>query len=145
MIGANYACYVKPAGITLCSTAAQRALLAHTLCKLSKIKQVGGICTTALLSTCKSVKQHTGVVNASYVVSHGLQQLIPVSADGQEEVASQAKKKKRPGGRTHSQVKVDKERLMTSTEAAATNEKLPKGFMYVPAHRLNSGTISGNE
>ncbi|KAL0036723.1 hypothetical protein WJX79_007552 [Trebouxia sp. C0005] len=66
--------------------------------------------------------------------------------DGQEEVASQSHKKKRSGGaRARSQVKVDKERLMTSTEAAATNEKLPKGFMYVPAHRLNSGAISGNE
>lgn len=66
--------------------------------------------------------------------------------DGQEEVASQNHKKKRAGGaRARSQVKVDKERLMTSTEAAATNEKLPKGFMYVPAHRLNSGAISGNE
>ena len=69
-----------------------------------------------------------------------------VAADGQEEVASQSYKKKRSGGaRAHSQVKVDKERLMTSTEAAATNETLPKGFMYVPAHRLNSGAISGNE
>ncbi len=69
-----------------------------------------------------------------------------MAADGQEEVASQSHKKKRSGGaRARSQVKVDKERLMTSTEAAATNEKLPKGFMYVPAHRLNSGAISGNE
>jgi len=69
-----------------------------------------------------------------------------VTADGQEEVASQSHKKKRSGGaRARNQVKVDKERLMTSTEAAATNEKLPKGFMYVPAHRLNSGAISGNE
>ncbi len=69
-----------------------------------------------------------------------------VAADGQEEVALQSHKKKRSGGaRARSQVKVDKERLMTSTEAAATNEKLPKGFMYVPAHRLNSGAISGNE
>lgn len=68
------------------------------------------------------------------------------TADGQEEVASQDNKKKRSGGaRARNQVKVDKERLMTSIEAAATNEKLPKGFMYVPAHRLNSGAISGNE
>lgn len=34
---------------------------------------------------------------------------------------------------------------MTSTEAAETNEKLPKGFMYVPAHRLSSGAISGTD
>lgn len=69
-----------------------------------------------------------------------------VAADGQEEVASQSHKKKRSGGaHARGQVMVDKERLMTSTEAAATNEKLPKGFMYVPAHRLNSGAISGNE
>ena len=67
-------------------------------------------------------------------------------ADEQEEVASRSNKKKKSGSRSKSgQVKVDRERLMTSTEAAATNEKLPKGFMYVPAHRLNSGTISGND
>lgn len=65
-------------------------------------------------------------------------------ADGQEEVASADHKKRKRRGRTSSQVKVDKERLMTSTEAAATNEKLPKGFMYVPAHRLNS-TPGANE
>lgn len=71
---------------------------------------------------------------------------ISAAADGQEEVVSQDKKKKRSGGnRARAQPKVDKERLMTSTEAAETNEKLPKGFMYVPAHRLNSGAISGNE
>lgn len=68
------------------------------------------------------------------------------AADGQEEVASQHNKKKKSGGsRARAQLKVDKERLMTSTEAAETNEKLPKGFMYVPAHRLNSGAISGTD
>lgn len=57
-------------------------------------------------------------------------------ADGQEEVAS-ADNKKRRGRALANQVKVDREKLMTSTEAAATNEKLPKGFMYVPATRLS--------
>ena len=66
------------------------------------------------------------------------------AADPQEEVASADHKKRRGRGRASSQVKVDKERLMTSTEAAATNEKLPKGFMYVPKDRLNS-TPSSNE
>ena len=69
---------------------------------------------------------------------------LELLADGQEEVASADHKKRKRRGRTSSQVKVDKERLMTSTEAAATNEKLPKGFMYVPAHRLNS-TPGANE
>ena len=68
------------------------------------------------------------------------------AADDQEEVASQDNKRKRSGGaRAKAQPKVDKERLMTSSEAAETNEKLPKGFMYVPAHRLNSGAISSND
>ena len=77
-------------------------------------------------------------------MSTGNIHLTCVSADPHEEVASADNKKRRGRGRASSQVKVDKERLMTSTEAAATNEKLPKGFMYVPKDRLNS-TPSNNE
>ena len=33
-------------------------------------------------------------------------------------------------------MQVDREVMMTTGEAAATNDKLPKGFMYVPANTL---------
>lgn len=74
-----------------------------------------------------------------------VRQTCAAAADGQDEVVSHDNKKRSGGSRARAQPKVVKERLMTSSEAAETNEKLPKGFMYVPAHRLNSGAISGTD
>jgi hypothetical protein len=35
-------------------------------------------------------------------------------------------------------MKVDRELMMTTGEAAATNDRLPKGFMYVPYNVLSN-------